>query len=683
MNAFHRKLFFAVNIFTLFYKMSSGVSAMNDHNLSQISVSRIEDVSTSIEAAKKNILEKKNILLKIPTELLAQKLCTAFDEIYDSFYQTENILRTYVLIGNNPEIAEAARNSLTEYASWFLNTIMMDEIIYNKMKSFYLENVSNISNDDKYFLEEILKEFRANGIELKEDLKKHFLSLMEKTYQYSLDFENNVAVNHKGIWVFKNELSGLSEEFLNNKKQNNEGMYFIGVDTPTYTYVMRECNNSDIRDRLMHEYITRAYPQNDSLLEDVRKIRAEIASILGYSSYAEYEYSFTMAKTVNNVLNFSKDVINTTKSIAIDQINTIKKYAIENKEKLRIENHLNAHDESFVFNAYKKEKLLVNQELVSKYFPLNKTITHIFSLYGNFFDISFKPLEKESWWWSDDLIVVEVIDTPTQKLLGTIIFDLFPRSNKYGHACHNTIVQSIKRDNIHRPSIGIVVANFPLPQEKRDSLLRYSDVTTFCHELGHALHAVLGATHYAHRSGTSVAIDFVEMPSQLLELWMDKPEIIKQISSHYQTGESMPDDMIVNLCKSARNFQAYWCQRQLGLGLLSAYLYLEDTDVKELRKRIALLTASATPIREDDNFECAFTHLMGYGARYYSYLWSFAYSLDMFNYICQKGLLNKEVGKRLRKEVLEKGGSCDPMELIITFLERSPSLKGLQEYITQ
>ena len=128
---------------------------MNDHNLSQISVSRVEDVLTSIHAAKKNILEKKNILLEIPTELLAQKLCTAFDEIYDSFYQTENILRTYVLIGNNPEIAEAARNSLTEYASWFLNTIMMDEIIYNKMKSFYLDNVSNISNDDKYFLEEI------------------------------------------------------------------------------------------------------------------------------------------------------------------------------------------------------------------------------------------------------------------------------------------------------------------------------------------------------------------------------------------------------------------------------------------------------------------------------------------------------------------------------------------------
>jgi Zn-dependent oligopeptidase len=310
---------------------------------------------------------------------------------------------------------------------------------------------------------------------------------------------------------------------------------------------------------------------------------------------------------------------------------------------------------------------------------MEKTIAELLDIYRQFFSIEFEEVFSNDF-WHEDVKVVRVLQD--NKLIGTLMLDLHPRPNKYSHAAHTTIVpSSYLLDGNRIPDVSIVLANFSKPTDTKPSLLKSSEVTTFFHEFGHALHAILGATEIASLSGTSTKTDFVELPSQMLEEWLNDKDVLKKVSGHYITGEQLPDELIDTIIKLKNFTSGLFVTRQTWLASISlAYFGARtDKDPYTIMKELYAKYIPYGEFIEDNHFYASFGHLTGYAAKYYGYLWSLVFALDLFKTIKQHGLLNPEIGKKYVQEVIGKGGAQDPNELLYNFLGREPNSNAFFE----
>ena len=354
-------------------------------------------------------------------------------------------------------------------------------------------------------------------------------------------------------------------------------------------------------------------------------------------------------------------------------------------------------DYRYITNSYKKKNFNLDENVIAQYFPADNTIEQLLKIYEVFMDLTFKPVDIHGL-WSDQVKSIAVYSKENDQLLGYLLLDLYPRPNKFSHACQSTIIPAIRNNG---PSLSVVVANFPPPFvlsspaksktktgvskdiSDKPALLKLNDVETFFHELGHALHAILGATHIASFSGTNVKTDFVEMPSQMLEEWVSDKEILKRISQHYQTGQPMPDELIDKILALKHFATGAFLQRQCYLSLLDLEYFKEgkDKNPKKIYNQLADKLRKNTYYDPDDNMFASFGHLCGYGAKYYSYMWAKVFAIDMFSEIKKHGLLNPKIGKKYIETVIGKGGSKDPKELLRKFLGREPSHQAFFEYM--
>ena len=269
-------------------------------------------------------------------------------------------------------------------------------------------------------------------------------------------------------------------------------------------------------------------------------------------------------------------------------------------------------------------------------------------------------------------------DRESKEPLGYLILDLFPRKGKYSHACEQEIIKAwAPRKGKRMPSLCMVVANFRRECGSKPALLTLSDARTFFHEFGHAIHEILGAQPFMTKCGTNVKLDFVELPSQILEEWLWDREILKLASSHYETGESLPDSTIDALF-AARNTASgmhYVRQGMLSSLALDYYRTPGITDTSTLHRQLSDAMQPNVHFCDESHFQASFGHLTNYGAKYYSYLWAKVFALDCFEVIREKGLLNPEIGRGFREVVLGAGGGRDPNEVLRDFLGRDPILE--------
>ncbi|MCX5922700.1 MAG: M3 family metallopeptidase, partial [Candidatus Dependentiae bacterium] len=332
-------------------------------------------------------------------------------------------------------------------------------------------------------------------------------------------------------------------------------------------------------------------------------------------------------------------------------------------------------DAAYATNYYKKKHFNIDETEIANYFPMEKTIKGLLDIYEQFFGLRFNEASIPHV-WHEGVRLLEVYDAASDKLLGYFLLDLYPRDNKYSHACHVSIVPSIYgANNELLPALSLVIANFPQSTATKPSLLKRKDVTTFFHEFGHALHALLGRTQIASLSGTSVKRDFVEMPSQMLEEWLWDSAILKQVSGHYQTGAPLPDDLIERIL-ALKNFNpARFVQTQLFYASLSLDYFKEGAqkDTFQIYKDLSTKILKHSAFSDEKHMYAAFGHLTGYGAKYYGYLWSKVFALDLFAEIKKHGLLNPEIGKKYVHDVIGRGGSDEPMVLLEAFLGREPN----------
>ena len=583
----------------------------------------------------------------------------------------------YVLQMVSPDeaIRNAAQKNVLKSENFVIDNLGNNVALYNALDYYAKHQATGegLSKKQQYFLNETLADFVRKGLNLPAKELEKVKHLQKEIAKLIQEFDQNIAKDASTIEASKEELPGLSDEYLATLKQTEDGNYILGVDTPTYRHVMQNVAHAQTREKMYHAFSNRAYPKNDELLKKIIVKRDQLAQLLGFESYAHLDIDNQMAKSVDTAKAFITDLVQKAQPKALIEFKEWTKDLPESVE-LTKEGKLKSADSSFAVNQYKKKYLEIDEEKIAEYFPMEQTIEGLLDIYEQFFNLTFKEVPV-SGLWHDDVKLIEVYDKQNN-LLGYFLLDLYPRPNKYSHACQIDIIPATYLpDGSPTKVVALVIANFPKSTKTKPSLLKRQNVQTFFHEFGHAIHSLLGRTKLASVAGTNVKRDFVEMPSQMLEEWLWDKEMLKKVSSHYKTKEPLPDELIDKiLALKTYNTGDFVCtQSCYALLSLACFGTGKEKNPYEINKK---LFNQLMPYREFDpknHMHASFGHLTGYGAKYYGYLWSKVFALDLFNKIKKRGLLNPEIGKDYAHKVIGQGGSKDPNELLEDFLGRKPT----------
>lgn len=649
-------------------------------SITEIFPKTVDEIETRLAAALKQTSQDLAVILSIePSKQTFENTAVALDRLM-SFSDLSLLANALCILENvSPDatMRDAAQKAVLEISNFLTDTINNNVELYTTFKSYARGNAltEKLSPAQKYFIEELLHDFVKSGLDLPEDKRKEVVVIEKELNRLSQIFHKNIADDLRTVTVTRSELAGLSDEFINGLTKNESGDYVLGMDYPTYFMVIDSCTVSDTRKKLSLAFNSRAYPINESIFKDYMAAKDALAQLLGFSSYAHLNLDHSMVETPERAEKFLRDLLGKV-NIKTDQEFELLSNNLPSGVLLTPEGKMQPWDVRYIYNAYKKTHHDLDDQVIAQYFPMENTVQGLFDIYSSFFSINFKEIPATHL-WHPDARLLEVLSADNTQTLGYIFLDLYPRPNKYGHACKITLSPPIFVAKDGSKSLGscVVIANFAKSTATTPSLLKHSDVQTFFHEFGHALHHLLGQTELASQSGTSVKRDFVELPSQILEEWLWDKEILKNLTSHYQRGESLPDELIKKLLE-LKNFESgNWSQRQIYLSLISLE-YFKAGASKDPQKIAQELSALICPHIEpltQDNRAYSFGHLVGYGPQYYGYLWSRVFAHDIFELIKQHGLLDPVIGKKYVDTVLSKGGTADPNELLYNFLGRVPT----------
>jgi len=574
------------------------------------------------------------------------------------------------------EIRDAAHAAIIKTQAFWVDAITSNKKLYRAFKAYVQGNANkeNLTAEQRYFLQDTMDDFKRAGLDLPDEKLEAVRTLKKDLAQLTLKFETAIADDQSSIMVAKEGLAGLQDDFISTLKQTDDGKYILTIDYPTYFNIMENCSVTETRKPLWRAFMNRAYPGNKEMLQKVIAKRDELARLIGFESYAHMDLDSEMVKSPERAEQFLTDLISKARKKQHQEFEQLSADLPESVV-LTPDGKMKSWDYTYAITQYKKKHLAVDEEKISEYFPMEKTVEGLLDIYEKFLSLRFKYVPVDGV-WHDEVKLVEVYDAKGETLLGYLFLDLYPRPNKYSHAAHATIVPSIITDDGRTwPSISIVIANFPEPTETKPSLLKRRQVNTFFHEFGHALHAILGRTTIGSFSGTNTKTDFVELPSQMLEEWLWDKDILKKISGHYKTGEPLPDTMIDDILAIKRFDSGTDVQSQLFLAKFALALFKPgaEKDIDRIFKELYEAIKVDSALDSENHMYASFGHLTGYGAKYYGYLWSKVFALDLFEHIKKSGLLDAPTGQRYIDEVIGKGGSVDPNELLKNFLGREPN----------
>ena len=595
----------------------------------------------------------------------------AFDHVIGNFKKGLQIIELLTYVSPHDELRAIAEQESVSLQQTSVECIQFNEKLYQVFKD-YAANIApqeKLSAQEQYLLNEILKDFQRDGLDLPSQKREQLIALQKEVAELSLVFEKNIASDLSTIKVTRDQLVGLNDNFIEALEKTDDGLYILGIDYPTYFTVRENCHVSNTRKALNKIFLNRGYPANKPILEKLVEIRKKIAIILGYQSFSDFIIENEMAKNPQNVRQFLNEVLQKVRKKEASEFELFKNN-LPNGVTLTADQTFYPWDTHYIIAQYKINYFNIDETKIAEYFPMDHTIEQLLKIYEQFLAIELKE-EKISGLWHEDIRLIAVHkDT---KLIGYLLLDLYPRPNKFSHACQITVIPALKSQEVN-PALAVVIANFPKATKDKPALLKRSDVTVFFHEFGHALHAVLGTTEVELLSGTNVKTDFVEMPSQMLEEWLNNKEILKQVSAHYLTGQPLPDATIDTLLKLKNLSSGTDLLRQIWISFISLETFNEVTiDPDDLNRKLSKALKPHEFYDEDVHFYAGFGHLPGYNAKYYSYLWSKVFALDLFDTINKTGLLNPEIGVRYRDTILAAGGSKDPNELLEDFLGRKPN----------
>src|SRR5574344_2213841 len=567
-------------------------------------------------------------------------------------------------------------------------SILFNEKLFRRVKTIYdKKDELNLDKEDTKLLKETYKLFADNGANLSKEDKDKFQKIKEELNLTTLKFGDNVlaATNAFTLTITdSSDLAGLPEYVIeaaaDEAKQREVKGWVFTLQYPSYGPFLQFSNKRELREKMWRAYNTKCIGgknDNRELIKKIVDLRIREAKLLGYNSYSEYALIDRMAKKPENVNSFLQDLLQKSTPYAKRDLTEIREYA----KSLGLREELMPWDFSYYSEKLKKEKYSLDDQMLKPYFKLENVKQAVFaladSLYGlKFIETSTIPVYQK------DVKVYEVKESSGREM-ALLYMDFFPRESKRGGAWMTSFREEyINRDGKEmRPLISMVM-NFSKPTEKEPSLLTFDEVTTLLHEFGHALHGILAEGKYTSLTGTNVARDFVELPSQIMENWAINKEFLSSFAKHYQTGESIPSELIDKIVSAKNYLSGYSNIRQLTYGINDMAWHslktLPDTDVESFEKD-AVKKTQLLPNIESTCFSPSFSHIFagGYSAGYYSYKWAEVLEADAFSLFEERGVFSKDVAASFRDNILSKGNIEDPANLYRSFRGKDPEPDAL------
>ena len=584
------------------------------------------------------------------------------------------------------ETAEQISPMLTEYSMY----VSLNKDLFQRVKAVYeKKDELGLAQDQMKILEENYKGFVRGGANLSDEDKALYSKWSEELSLVTLQFSKNVlaATNAYTLHVTDEaDLAGLPE-FVRTMaaetaaEKGLEGWAFT-LQAPSYSPFMKYSQNRELRRQLWTAYNSRAIGgeyDNTEIVKQIVDLRIKIANILGYETYADYALENRMAKTTPTVNEFIKNLLEPSMKYAKKDVADVLAYAKKNGFE---GNRLESWDFSYWSERYQEAEYSLSAEELKPYFQLENCIDAVFGLANRLYGVNFKELNNVPK-YHEDVKVYEVTDADGSHL-ALFYADFFPRASKRGGAWMTEFRgQSIKNGVERRPFISIV-CNFTKPTADAPSLITHDEFTTFLHEFGHALHGIFAQGRYGSLTGTSVARDFVELPSQIMENWAFEPEYLNSFAKHYQTGEPIPAELIEKVVAAKNYLAGYGQVRQLHFG----YLDMAWHSLKEVPsvsavefEQSVLAPWGVLPAAEGAAFSTSFSHIFsgGYSAGYYSYKWAEVLEADAFSLFQEKGIFNTEVSNSFRENILSKGSVEDADVLYRNFRGHDPKPEALMK----
>ena len=581
-------------------------------------------------------------------------------------------------------LAERMMPRLSEHS----NNISLNEKLFARIKQVYDQtDLETLNQEERMLLQNTYHSFIRNGANLAPEQKERFRELSAELSVLTLKFSQNKLkeTNQYELPLTPEQIDGLPdsalEAYAQAAKDKNKDGYIVTLHAPSFIPFMKYSTHRDLRQQLYMAYNTICTHDNEfNNLEIVQKLvnlRLERAQLLGYDTAADYVLTRRMAENSANVYKLLNELLEAYTPTAHKEVEEVKSLA---KELEGDDFELMPWDWAYYSEKLKEKKFNLNEEELRPYFELNNVIQGVFGLATRLYGITFQENPAIPV-YHPEVKGYEVHDKDGS-FLAVLYTDFHPRASKRSGAWMTSYKEQWKDDNGNsRPHVSVTM-NFTKPSEEKPALLTFSEVTTFLHEFGHALHGIFADTVYASMSGTNVFWDFVELPSQIMENFAIEKEFLNTFAKHYQTGENIPEEWIQRLIDASNFNVAYACLRQLSFGLLDMAWYTRtepfEGDVRSYEKQ-AWKKTQVLPEIAETCMTVQFSHIMagGYAAGYYSYKWAEVLDADAFSLFQEKGIFDAETANSFRKNVLSKGGTEHPMTLYKRFRGQEPTIDAL------
>ena len=599
----------------------------------------------------------------------------------------------------NPKLQELQRE-LSPMLSAHYDKIALNEDLFNRVEEIWNKRESvDLTNEQQKLLTDTRNQFVRSGALLGDDEKKQITRINSKISELSTEFGQNLLAETNGFELIlnKSDLDGLSEDVIsaayeaasqkmdkadseNEKEKYKDKYVFTPHRTSMYPF-LTESTRRDLREKLYNSYVMRGDNNNETdnkkIAAQIAKLRAERANIMGYKSHAHFVLDENMLKTPEEVYDLLIQLWKPALKRAKAEVADMQAVADSEGKEFKIA----AWDWWHYSEKVRKEKYDLDESAIRPYLSLDNVIQGVFNTTNKLWGLNFREIfDIDS--YHPDARVWEVTDKDGSHL-AIFIGDYFTRSNKRGGAWMSSFKGQSNLDGRQRP-IVVNVCNFPAPVGDNPSLLSFENAVTLFHEFGHAMHGILTDVTYGSMAGTSGPRDFIELPSQLLEHWVSEPEVLKSFATHYETGESMPDELIEKLLKAGKFNQGFINTEYLAASLLDMDWHtmsvldaqnISDNFEKSSMNKIGLIDQIAPRYRST-----YFAHIFsgGYSSGYYSYVHAAVLDSDAFEAFKEAGdVFDSELSSKLRKEIYEKGSTEEAMDLYVNFRGRKPIIAPL------
>jgi oligopeptidase A len=591
---------------------------------------------------------------------------------------------------NTPELREAY-NSCLPLLSEFSTERGQNQKLFEAYRQLAdSTEFATLDQTQKTIIEHALRDFRLSGIALPQAQQKRYGDLKLRLSDLQSRFSNQV-MDATHAWsrhiTDSSILDGLPESAMAQTRQAAEAQqlegWVVNLEFPNYFAVMTYAHDRALREEVYTAYSTRASDQgplagendNAPLIDEILSLRQELAELLGYANYAELSLVTKMADSTDQVVSFLRDLGQRSKPFAEQDLQALRVFAADNGCA-----DLQSWDMGYYSEQLRQHHYSISQEELKPYFPIDRVLQGMFGVVEKLYGIQLRETQEFDR-WHPDARLFEVVENG--EVTGQFFLDLYARSQKRGGAwmdgCRDR--RQLPGGELQRP-IAYLVCNFTPAVGGKPALLTHDEVTTLFHEFGHGLHHLLTQVDYPAASGINgVAWDAVELPSQFMENWCWEPEGLALISGHFETGVSLPQDLLEKML-AARNFQSgLGMLRQIEFSLFDFLLHRREDPSLTVQQVLDTVRDEVAVFRPPafNRFQNSFGHIFagGYAAGYYSYKWAEVLSADAFSRFEDEGVLNTDTGRAFRDNILAKGGSREPMELFVAFRGREPSIDAL------